>query len=138
MGKVSYTVDLEVPVEKCYSNIKSCLADERFKKVCSDLVSPKYIPVIVDETKNEKISIKEIAFDPITGLTIKSISMTHNYSFEPISENETRIKISIEYSLLVALSGFGTVKALAKDKIIGIVNSLISYENGIIDDTNLA
>ena len=56
--------------------------------MCSDLVSPKYIPVIIDETENEKISIKEIAFDPITGLTLKSISMIHSYTFEPISENK--------------------------------------------------
>lgn len=137
MGKVSYTVELEVPVDKCYSNIKRCLMNERFKKVCSDLVSPKYIPVIIDETENEKISIKEIAFDPITGLTLKSISMIHSYTFEPISENKTRINILIEYSLLVALSGFGTVKALAKDKVIGIVNSLIAYENGIKDGSDL-
>lgn len=133
MGKVSYMIDLEVPVEKCFSNIKRCLEDERYKRVCSDLVSTKYIPIIIDETENKNICIKEIAFDTVTGFTLKNISMIHNFSLEPISENRTRINITTEYSMMVALSGFGTVKPQVKDKIIGFVNSMLSYENGTKD-----
>lgn len=133
MGKVSYTIDLEVPLNKCFTNFRRCLDDGRYKKVCSDLISPKYTPVIIDETENKKISIKEIAFDPLFRVTLKNFAMIHNYSFEPISDNRTRINITTEYSMMVALSGLGTTKAQVKDKIIGVVNSLLSYENGIKD-----
>lgn len=137
LGKISYTIDIGVPLDKCFSNFRRCLDDERYKDVCSELVSPKYIPVIIDETENQIITIKEISFDPLTGFTHKNISMIHNYIFISVTENITRINISTEYSILVALFGLGTVKGQVKDKIIGIVNSLLSYENGLKDASNV-
>jgi len=132
--KISYTVDIRAPIEGCFRNIKACLEDERYKKVCSNLVSTRYIQEIIEETENKSIIIKEIAVDTMTGLIFKNFVLIHSYMFSLVSDNVTRIDISIEYSRLVALLGLGIVKPQVKDRIIWAVKSLISYENGFKDN----
>ena len=129
MGATYVAVDIKVPVSTIYSYVKDSIVDPKFLTAYRHLQQGKrgYSGRIVQETENRQLVIHEKAIDSVTGIRFSGWTIT--YDFESISETETKVEVSIEYSVFMALVGVSTMKGQSINEILGRVQSLIALEH---------
>ena len=129
MGTTYVAVDIKVPVAIIYSYVKDSIVDSKFLTAYRHLHRRKraYSGRIVQETENRQLVMREKAIDSVTGIRFGGWTIT--YDFESISETETKVGISIEYSLFMALVGVSTMKGQSINAILGRVQPLLALEH---------
>lgn len=129
MPKTHVTVDIEVPVATCYSYVKNSVVNPKFLAAYNELQRWKreYSGRILNESENRRLVIHEKAIDTVTG--IRYSGWTIIYDFEPVGETKTKVGVSIEYSVFIALMGLSTTKLQSINEILGRVQSLIALEH---------
>ena len=129
MPKTHVTVDIEVPVATCYSYVKNSVVNPKFLAAYRELHRGRkeYSGRIVKEAENRQLVIHEPAIESVTGIRFAGWTIT--YDFKSIGETETKVGVSIEYSVFIALIGLSTTKLQSINEILGQVQSLIALEH---------
>lgn len=128
MRRTYVAVDIKVPVATCYSYVKNSVTEPKLLTAYRNLHQGKrsYSGRIVQETENRQLVIHEKAIDSLTGIRFSGWRIT--YDFESVGEIETKIGISIEYSVFMALMGMSTMKFQSINEMLNRVQSLIALE----------
>jgi len=129
MPKTHVTVDIEVPIATCYSYVKNSVVYPKFLAAYRKLWSGRkgYSGRILNESENRRLVIHEKSIDSVTGIRFGGWTIT--YDFESIGEKETKVGVSIEYSVFMALVGLSTTKGQSINEILGRVLSLLALEH---------
>ena len=121
------SVEIKVPVHKCYQFVKDSITNPKFLSAYNILHSGKnYSGKIIDDIKNHRIVLEECAIDCLTG--IRRTGWAIKYDFEEIDDQNTRITISIQYGALLAITSMATVKIQSFNEILSRINTLLALE----------
>lgn len=129
MPKTHITVDIEVPVATCYSYVKNSVISPKFRAVYRELHRGRreYSGRILNESENRQLVIHEKAIGSVTGIRFSGWTIT--YDFEPVSETKTKVGISLEYSMFMALMGMSTMKLQSIGEVLGRGQTLLALEH---------
>ena len=128
MGKTYTSIEIDLPSGICFSYVKNSLKSPKFVAVYKTLHEGReYSGQIVEESENQRLVIKESAIDSVTGIRHKGWTIT--YDFEEIAPTKTRVAVSIEYGIFLALMGMTTTKAQSTNEVLSRINSLIALEH---------
>jgi len=128
MGRTYASVEIELPSDICFSYVKSSVNPPKFVAVYKTLHSGReYSGHIVEESENRRVVIEESAIDTLTGIRHKGWTIA--YDFEEIAPTRTRVAISVEYGILLALMGATTTKAQSINEVLTRVNILLALEH---------
>lgn len=129
MRKTYIEVDIKVPVSTCYTYVKNSVVCPKFLSAYTELHRGRrdYSGRIVKESENSQLVIHEKAIDTLTGIRFSGWTIT--YDFESVGETETKVGISIEYSMFMALIGGSTMKGQSINEVLGRVLSLLALEH---------
>jgi len=129
MGKTYTSIEIDLPSGDCFSYVKNSLKSPKFVAVYKTLHEGReYSGQIVEESENQRLVIEESAIDSVT--RIRHSGWTITYDFEEIAPTKTRVAVSIEYGIFLALMGMTTTKAQSINEVLSRVNSLIALEHG--------
>lgn len=121
-------VNIKVPTATVYSYVKNSVVAPKFLTAYKDLhLRGTYSGQIIQETENCQLLIHEKAIDSLTGIRFAGWTIT--YDFESVGEIETKVGVSIKYSVFMALLGISTMKLQSINEILGRVQSLLALEH---------
>ena len=131
MRKTYVAVDIEVPVATCYTYVKNSVVNPKFLAAYRELHRGKreYSGRIVKESENRQLVIHESAMDSLTGIRFSGWTIT--YDFEPVGETKTKVGISLEYSVFLAIAGMSTMKLQSINAVEVRVQSLLALEHPV-------
>jgi hypothetical protein len=86
----------------------------------------EYSGNIVEESANQRIVIEEDGIDSVT--RIRHTGWTVTYDFEEATPGATRVGISIEYGMFLAIMGMTTTKVQSMNEVLSRVNALLALE----------
>ncbi|RKU25817.1 hypothetical protein C6499_14395 [Candidatus Poribacteria bacterium] len=128
MRKTYASVDIEVPVATCYSYVKNSVGNPKFLAAYRELHRGRreYSGRFLNESENRRLVIHEKAIDSVTGIRFSGWTIT--YDLEPVSETKTKVDVSLEYSVFMALMGMSTTKLQSINEMLGRGQSLLALE----------
>ncbi|UCG56025.1 MAG: hypothetical protein JSU70_14275 [Phycisphaerales bacterium] len=130
MGKTYASVEIHVPVSKCYSYVRNSLKDPKFVTAYRTLHNGRdYSGRVVSETQNRQLVIEERAIDSMLAFRHKGWSI--KYDFQETGRGTTRVAVSVEYGALLAFMAMTTAKLQSVNEVLTRINSLIALECGV-------
>ena len=134
MGKVYVSVEINVPVSTCYSYVKNSLENPKFISAYKNLHDGReYSGRIVEDSQNRQLAIEESAIDTLTRIRHKGWTIT--YEFEEVDNTKTRIGVSVEYGIFLAIMGMTTTKIQSINEVLARITGLLALEyNGETSD----
>lgn len=143
MKRRAVEVPVRVPFDVLRRFVQELAEDQNLSQAYFKLRGTSSPSRVVESTK-ERLVVYEPAFDP----SLKAHGMLRTgwsvaYRLLAISPAETLLEISIEYSRLTGILGFGLIKVQAENEIIHRITSVLAFEKGYaigrdLDDTNEA
>jgi len=127
MGKTNVVVEVKVPLAKSYSFVKESVANPKFMAIYRYLHPGKeYSGKIVDDIENRRLVIEESGIDSLTRIRHKGWTIT--YDFEETDDKNTKVSISVEYGIFLAIMGLTTTKLQSINEVLARVNSILALE----------
>ncbi len=127
MGRTFVSVDVEVPVEVCYSYVKESISNPKFRAAYNNLHSGwGYSGAILEENENHRVVIQEPAVEAVTRIRHKGWTII--YDFESAGESTTKVGISVKYGAFLAFAGMTTMKLQSMNEALSRVDSLLALE----------
>src|SRR5262249_46220911 len=129
MPRVACTLMVHLPLERCYRYVQTSLREPRFLKAYTDLRSPlEYSGEVTALELGRRITITEFVYATLTRIRVNGWEAP--FTFTPMEETRTAIKIAVEYGVMLALLGFTTMRAQAENEILSWVRSFLALEQG--------
>lgn len=132
MTRVSASLEVAVPPSLCIAAIQQTLADDRLLAAAHALRPGKQYNGFVETlVPDRRVVIAFAALEPGTGKRIHAFGWKVTYDFEPSADGRTRVTVSIEYPLLAALGGVGTMRPQAENDIMHRLSAIVALETGV-------
>ncbi|MHB8125670.1 MAG: hypothetical protein ACYDEJ_08540 [Desulfitobacteriaceae bacterium] len=128
MAKLSYAVNIAVPLDQCYTYIRNYTKDQRYVQASASLLKVNSPVRITNEKRDSFITFKVNGVNPVTKRTMSGWEL--KYSFIQTTKGFTQVDLAIKYGLFLGLIGFGTMKYQAKNELVNIISTLIAFEKG--------
>ncbi|MBT3381568.1 MAG: hypothetical protein HN742_12745 [Lentisphaerae bacterium] len=127
MGKTYASIEINTSLEMCYTYVRNSVDDPKFAAVYRTLHEGReYSGKIAEESTNRQIVIEEAGIDSVTRVRHKGWTIT--YDLEEVTRGTTRVGISVEYGMFLAVMGMTTVKVQSMNEVLSRVNALLALE----------
>ena len=128
MGKTYASIEINVGPETCYAYVRDSVDNPKFTAVYRMLDDGReYSGKIVEESANRRIVIEEAGIDTLTRIRLKGWTVT--YDLEEAAPGRTRVGLSVEYGMRLALMGFTSMKDQSTNEVLSRVNALLALEH---------
>ncbi|MDE0185308.1 MAG: hypothetical protein OXP71_07595 [Candidatus Poribacteria bacterium] len=128
MGRTFVSVDVEVPVEVCYSYVKESISNPKFLAAYNNLHPGwRFSGTILEENEDRRIVIREPGVDSVTRIRHKGWTII--YDFASAGEAKTKVSISVKYGAFLAFFGLTTTKLQSINEALGRIQSLLALEH---------
>jgi hypothetical protein len=129
MARVTGAVTLNLPADRCYAYLRDSVRDERFLEAYAELRAPlKYSGDVTAIEHGRRVTISEDGYDTLTNLRLNGWAVT--FTLTRLDELRTRVQISVEYGLMLAVLGLTTMRAQAENEILSWIRALLALERG--------
>jgi hypothetical protein len=132
MPRVAASVVIDVPPALCVQSVQDALADERLAAAYRALRPGRgeYSGWVTSLVPERRVEIAFAALDPATKRRSERSGWRVIYEFLPTDDGRTLAEVSIEYGVLAALGGAGTMRAQAEGHILLRLSALVTLELG--------
>jgi hypothetical protein len=129
MARVTGAVTLNMPTDRCYAYLRDSVRDDRFLQAYAELRAPlKYSGDVTAVEHGRRVTISEDGYDTLTNLRLNGWAVT--FTLTRLDELRTRVQISVEYGLMLAVLGLTTMRAQAENEILSWIRALLALERG--------
>ena len=129
MARTYVSVEIGLPAAMCYTYVKGSVNHPKFLAAYRSLFSGRECSArIVEDSGNRRLVVEQQAIDGLTGIRFSGWTVT--YDFEDAADGRTRVGISVEYGMFLALTGLSTMKMQSINAVLGRVNCLLALEQG--------
>jgi len=133
MRRIAASIEIDVPPALCVQSVQQSLADDRLAEAYRVLRPGRgeYSGWVTSLVPERRVEIAYAALDPATRKRYDRAGWRVIYEFAPTAEGRTLAEVSIEYGMLAAFAGAGTVRAQAEGQIMLRLQALLSLETGV-------
>jgi len=128
MGQVSASVTIELPIARCYEYVKSSVTNEKYLNACRQVWRREYSGRITRDEPRRHLTIEEGAVSILRMLRPGTWRVT--YSFNPVGDSKTEIRLLGDYGLALALLTFPTTRLQIQNELLHRVCELLALEAG--------
>lgn len=130
MKRIAASVAVALPADLCYRVAEQSYADERWQSAYATLRPGKrYSGHVTAREPGRRLVIEVGSIDGPTGTQMPTFGYRITYRFSPEGQR-TRVEIAVEYELLLAVAGLGTMEGQAANEILHRLAAIVALEAG--------
>jgi hypothetical protein len=130
MKRIAASVTVALPADLCYRVAEQSYADERWRTAYASLRPGKvYSGHVTARDPGRRLVIEVGTIDNITGTQMPTFGYRIAYNFFPEGQR-TRVEIEVEYELLLAVAGMGTMEGQATNEVLHRLAAMVALEAG--------
>lgn len=130
MKRIAASVTVALPADLCYRVAEQSYADERWKAAYASLRPGKsYSGRVTARNPGRRLVIEVGTIDALSGTQAPTSGYRVAYNFTPDGQR-TRVEIEVEYELLLAVAGLGTMEAQATNEVLHRLAAMVALEAG--------
>jgi len=130
MKRIAASVTVALPADLCFRVAEQSYADERWRAAYAALRPGRsYSGHVTARDPGRRLVIEVGSIDGMTGTQRTTSSYRITYTFSPEGQR-TRVEIAVEYEMLLAVAGLGTMEGQATNEILHRLAAIVALEAG--------
>ena len=130
MKRIAAGITVALPADLCYRVAEQSYADERWKAAYASLRPGRsYSGHVTARDPGRRLVIEVGSVDGVTGAQMPTFGYRIAYNFFP-EGLRTRVEIEVEYEMLLAVAGLGTMEGQATNEVLHRLAAMVALEAG--------
>ena len=130
MKRIAASVAVALPAELCYRVAEQSYADERWRSAYATLRPGRsYSGRVAERDPGRRLVVEVGSIDGPSGTQMPTFGYRVTYRFSPEGQR-TRVEVAVEYEMLLAVAGLGTMEGQASNEILHRLAAMVALESG--------